>query len=50
MLGTSRDSFSALAERLRAAPINVAVFGSKEALEAANTARGKEEQIQITQL
>ena len=50
VLGTSREAFAAFAERLRATPLKVAIFGSKEALEKANEARGEDEQITIKQL
>uniref|UniRef100_A0A7S2CTU1 Peptidase M16C associated domain-containing protein n=1 Tax=Haptolina brevifila TaxID=156173 RepID=A0A7S2CTU1_9EUKA len=50
VIGTKRESFRLFAERLRAAQLKVCVFGSKEALEAANAARSAEEQIEVTQL
>jgi hypothetical protein len=50
VLGTTRASFKAFAKTLRAKPFKVAIFGAKDAIEAANTARGADEQIAITQL
>ena len=50
VLGTTRASFKAFAKTLRAKPFKVAIFGAKDAIEAANAARGPDEQIAITQL
>jgi len=50
VIGTTRASFAAFAERLRSAQLKVAVFGSAEALEKANAKRGPDEQMTVTQL
>ena len=50
VIATDRASFKALAERLRGKPLKVAVFGSQEALDKANAARGADEQIAVTKL
>ena len=50
VLATSRASFAALAERLRGKALKVCVFGSQEAIDKANTARGDGEQISVKPL
>jgi len=51
MLSTTRDDFKAFGERLAASgPLKVAVFGSADAIEKANAARGDDEQMGVTKL
>ena len=50
VIGTTRESFKAFADKLRGATFKTAIFGSKEALEAANAKRAADEQITITPL
>jgi len=47
VLGTTRETFKEFAKALRSKPMKVSIFGSKDALEAANAARGADEQIEI---
>ena len=48
VIGTSRASFAALGARLRSAELKACIFGTQEALDAANAARSAEEQINCT--
>jgi len=50
VIGTTRESFTKFAERLRDAKLYTAVFGSKEAFAAANEKRSEESKIQVSQL
>lgn len=50
VLGTTREDFKDFAKRLKALDMKVAVFGSLEAFEAANAARGTADQISVTKL
>ena len=49
MRGTTRAAFARFGERLEAAHLDVAVFGSLEAIQAANLERG-ERQMTVTRL
>jgi Zn-dependent M16 (insulinase) family peptidase len=50
VLGTSRESYAEFAKALRAGQFKTAIFGSKEALEQANSTRSDDEKITIKQL
>jgi len=45
VIGTSRASFAQLAERLRRASLRACVFGTQEAIDAANSGRAADAQI-----
>jgi len=50
MIATTREDFAAFGEKLRAATLHAAVFGSLEAIEKANEARADDEKLKITKL
>jgi Zn-dependent M16 (insulinase) family peptidase len=50
VLGTSREDFVEFAKALRGADFKTAIFGAKDALDQANSARGADEQITVKQL
>jgi len=50
MLGTTREAFTAFGERLREAKFRVAVFGSLEAIEQANSLRTEQDKMSIMTL
>ena len=50
VLATSREAFTAFAERLRRAKFSVATFASAEAIEKANAARGAQAQLDVKTL
>merc|ERR1719424_1457850 len=50
ILGMTRASFAAFADRLRKANLGISTFASKDAVEAANAKRADDAQIKITQL